>query len=330
MSNKSIKDLPAGKAPSYSLDPRTVARALGGEVMGRNRVLAPGPRHRPHDRSLSVTLDLCFPDGFCVHSFAGDDAMACRDHVRARLGLPAWAPSSGNLTSLPLPVFVATKPSEVDERRAAWKRTRIAEIWHEARDPRGTLVERYLTQSKAQGGRGLVFPDDVAGTALRFHPACPWRDESGNLIRVPAMIATMRCIHTDRLKAVHRTWLTPDGRKVDRRMYGDATEAAIKLDPNQAVTTGLAVGEGIETCLAARQIGYQPVWALGSAGGIAGFPVVNGIEALMILAENDANGANQRAVEDCATRWDAAGTKVIVVAPRVGKDMNDAINRRAA
>jgi hypothetical protein len=70
------------------LDPRAVARALGGSISGRN-VLAPGPGHSRADRSLSVKIDPAFPDGFIVHSFAGDSPIACRDYVRAALGLGA-------------------------------------------------------------------------------------------------------------------------------------------------------------------------------------------------------------------------------------------------
>ncbi|MDQ6704189.1 MAG: AAA family ATPase, partial [Pseudomonadota bacterium] len=67
------------------------AQALGGEASG-NSIMAPGPGHSPHDRSLSVTLDANAPDGFLVHSFAGDDPIACKDHVRTKLGLPAFQP----------------------------------------------------------------------------------------------------------------------------------------------------------------------------------------------------------------------------------------------
>ena len=38
-------------------------------------------------------------------------------------------------------------------------------------------------------------------------------------------------------------------------------------------TGNLVVGEGIETCLAARQMGMKPVWALGSVGAIGRLPV---------------------------------------------------------
>jgi hypothetical protein len=63
-----------------------IAELLGGEVSG-GQVCAPGPGHSPGDRSLSVLVDASAPDGFVVNSFAGDDAIACKDHVRRLLGL---------------------------------------------------------------------------------------------------------------------------------------------------------------------------------------------------------------------------------------------------
>jgi hypothetical protein len=310
---------------ALQLDIRNLARALGGEVSGRNHLLAPGPGHSRQDRSLSVKLDPAAPDGFLVKSFAGDDPIACRDHVRALAGLPAWAPSSGDRAPMPRPVvFVAAEPDEEAERKAAWIHSRMLALWRESKDPRGTIVQTYLE------GRALLLPDEVAGTVLRFHPHCPWRDERKQLIHVPAMIAAMRCIHTDRLKAVHRTRLTLDGKKVDRRMLSDATEAAIKLDGDDTVTTGLTIGEGIETVLAARQLGFKPAWAMGSVSTMSTFPVLSGIEVLSLLTEDDKNGANRKAVQACGTRWYKAGREVIEVAPKAGGDLNDAIKGRAA
>jgi hypothetical protein len=66
------------------------AAALGGEVVGHNTILCLGPGHSPKDRSLSVKLDPTAPDEFLTYSHAGDDWRLCRDHVRARLGLPPW------------------------------------------------------------------------------------------------------------------------------------------------------------------------------------------------------------------------------------------------
>jgi hypothetical protein len=69
-----------------------IAAALGGEVSGQE-ALVPGPGHSPEDRSLSVKPDPDAPGGFSVHSFAGDDEIACKDYVRSRLGMEPWRPN---------------------------------------------------------------------------------------------------------------------------------------------------------------------------------------------------------------------------------------------
>lgn len=74
----------------HMLTLQQIARTLGGEV-STDEVLAPGPGHSPEDRSLSIKLDASAPDGFLVHSFAGDHPIRCKDYVREKLGLPAWS-----------------------------------------------------------------------------------------------------------------------------------------------------------------------------------------------------------------------------------------------
>lgn len=80
--------VPAQSFPSLA----EIARALGGEISS-GQVLAPGPNHTPLDRSLSVKLSPNSADGFLVHSFAGDDPLACKDYVRERCGFPTWKPN---------------------------------------------------------------------------------------------------------------------------------------------------------------------------------------------------------------------------------------------
>jgi hypothetical protein len=70
-----------------------IGEALAGEVNG-DQVLAPGPGHSPADRSLSVKAAPDAPEGFFVHSFAGDDPIACRDQ-----SAPGSACRSGNPTA---------------------------------------------------------------------------------------------------------------------------------------------------------------------------------------------------------------------------------------
>ncbi|MFA7647922.1 MAG: AAA family ATPase [Phenylobacterium sp.] len=78
-------------APYQRLTAGDLAKALGGEVVSANQVLSPGPGHSPADRSLSVWVDANDSAGFKAHSHAGDDAMACRDYVRERLGVEPFA-----------------------------------------------------------------------------------------------------------------------------------------------------------------------------------------------------------------------------------------------
>jgi hypothetical protein len=75
-----------------AIDPRNLARGLGGDVTG-DEIRAPGPGHNPKDRSLSVKADPGAPDGFIVHSHAGNDWQGCRDYVREKAGLGAFKPN---------------------------------------------------------------------------------------------------------------------------------------------------------------------------------------------------------------------------------------------
>ncbi len=69
-------------------------------------------------------------------------------------------------------------------------------------------------------------------------------------------------------------------------MLGIVHRAAVKLDAIGGDT--LAIGEGVETCMAAREFGFEPAWALGSVGAIPFFPVIPGVKQLVILGETGA------------------------------------------
>jgi putative DNA primase/helicase len=270
-------------------DVGNAALALGGEVTGRDTILCPGPGHSPKDRSLSVKFSATAPDGFLTYSHAGDDWRLCRDHVRERLGLPRWEPGDEQRRIVP-PHHIdkwdlAATAGEANEGPRAWTEDEAIRIeaarriWEEAGDPLGTLAERYLREH-----RKFDLPDDLAGRVLRFHPQCPWRNENtGHTDRVPALIVPFKSVDDDAITAVHRIALRGDGTKIDRRMLGIVSRAAIKLDPLCGDT--LAIGEGVETGMAARELGYGPVWALGSAGAISFFPLIDDIGQLVILGE---------------------------------------------
>jgi hypothetical protein len=185
---------------------------------------------------------------------------------------------------------------------------RAREIWDAARDPRGTLAEAYFCL------RRLKLDEALAVRVLRFHPRCPWRNEdTGQTDYVPALIAAFRSIDDDEITGIHRIALKPDGHKLGKRMLGVVHRAAVQLD--DAVFDEVAIGEGVETCIAARMLGIHPTWALGSVGGIAHFPVLPGVRTLRIIAERDQASAD--AIELCGPRWQRAGRRVRVIDPPV-------------
>ena len=199
-------------------------------------------------------------------------------------------------------------------RRIKW----ALAIWNNSINPSNTLVDTYLSR------RGLKLTDALADHVIRFNGACPWgRDAYGKTVRVPAMIVAMRSIATDEITAIHRTRLSEDAEKIGRRMLGQASDAAVKLDADESVTDRLTIGEGIETCMTAQQIGLTPTWALGSADAIEDFPVLDGVELLQILGERDPTSERVRTA--CATRWREAGRKVVLNHSKVGKDLNDGL-----
>ena len=193
-------------------------------------------------------------------------------------------------------------PPALPFARAAAKAAAMR-LWLESVDPRGTLAEQYLNS------RALTLDHDAANYALRWHP------------RIGAMLALFRDVETSRPQAISRTFLDAEGRKLGRKFLGPVAGAAIMLD---RIGIALHVGEGVETCMAARQLGLKPTWALGSAGAIAAVPVIDVVETLSTLQENDV--ARARACSHCAERGHAAGRDVFINTPRAGsKDLHDVI-----
>jgi putative DNA primase/helicase len=291
-------------------DIQTVARVMGGKVF-RGKALVPGPGHSPRDGSLSISLSVTDPDGFIVHSFAGDDWRECRDYVCDKLGIPRWSPSAdrSGLTSRRDTARHGCNSLNDENERIGF----ALQLWNEARDPRGTAVVNYLHTRK------LSLPEEHAGAVIRFHPELKL-----NGARVGGMLCLIRDIRTNSPCGIHRTFLDRIGRKLDRKMLGRARAGAIKLDADETVTLGLNIGEGIETSLAAWLAGLRPVWALGSATAIAAFPVLSGIDVVTVLGETHDNGANERAVQSCAARWKGAEREALIATPIVGGDFNDA------
>jgi hypothetical protein len=200
---------------------------------------------------------------------------------------------------------------------ASGNQPRAGAIWGETLPLAGTDGEAYLAR------RGIAFDDVPDHGGLRWHPACPW--ETGT---APCVVAQ----YTDATTAEPRgIWRRPiDGQHP--RSLGPTAGCVIRLWPDDMVELGLVLGEGVETTLAAatrithKGTYLRPAWAAGSAGNMAEFPVLPGVESLTLLVDHDANGVGQHAAEQCALRWEDAWRNVIRLTPgECGADFNDLV-----
>jgi hypothetical protein len=245
-----------------------------------------------------------------VHGLDMRAALAwSRSWLGIELGMMPFRPRSIG-TSRP----VAPQAAASGHRHDHWRR-----IWQATEPLAGTIGQTYLAARKA------TLPPR-GDEAIRFHPACPFKGGT-----VPAMVALFRDVCSDEACGVHRTALLPDGSDRDRvrgkAMLGRAAGAAIKISPDDQVTLGLGLTEGIENALKIISLGWSPVWAAGSAGAIAQFPVLPVIEELTIFADHDGEG--KRAAQACARRWSEAGALAIVRTPlKSGLDWADAAGMR--
>lgn len=300
-----------------------ISRALAERVEALAHALATAPVQRVKGQirvgnrgSLAIELRHPSPGVWMDHETGqGGDALDLVRHFRGgdlRDAL-AW---SRDWLALPQPESRTwNEPARRQDRNEYW-----LTIWRECIPPAGTPAGAYLAS------RGLQLPPDAP---IRFHPQCPRQSD-----KLPAMITLMTDPVTNIPTGIHRTFLTPDGSgkaavEPAKMMLGAA--GVIRLTPDEEITAGLGIAEGIETALAVMQRAHwRPVWATGSAGAIARFPVLGGIEAITIFADaDDKNGAGLNAAHECARRWHDAGRDAVVRRPPKGADWFDALQDAA-
>jgi hypothetical protein len=233
----------------------------------------------------------------------------------ARCGLKGWvAPDDdGNVKSSAPAITI----DEDGERRRKANAALAVMTWRETQPIVGTAGEVYL----AKRGIEIASVPDYGG--LRWHPRCPWGD-----VAIPCIVSRYTDAVTGEPRGIHRRPIDGQGPKA----LGPTKGCVIRLWPDDMVTTGLVIGEGVETTLAAatrivhRGTLLQPAWACGYADNMERFPVLDSIEALTILVDNDASNTGQAAAEACAQRWRTAGREVTrLKPPNVGTDFNDII-----
>jgi hypothetical protein len=262
---------------------------------GTSRVPCPQCDRGDRDSALAVTID---DKGIVWHChrchWSGSDLSTVRamSPLRpTRVAPPVRSPDTA------LALYAASRPIEP-----------------------GTVASEYLL------ARGCVLPPSEGD--LRWHPSV--RHMAGHV--GPALVARVTHAETGEPLSVHRTWIDPTGlgRKADidlPRTYWaklPTKHGVVRLWPDDAVTLGLGIAEGIETALALAHA-FRPVWACLDAGHMADMPVLGGIEALTIAADHDDAGV--RSARACADRWVAAGIEVSIIASQTpGHDIADEVS----
>jgi Toprim domain-containing protein/CHC2-type zinc finger protein len=187
----------------------------------------------------------------------------------------------------------------------------------------GTPGEAYLCDVRKINTGALVDVLSVTD-AIGWDPESFFREDGHPLDR--RNLGCIVAIMTDPASGaptggVSRTYIH-DGQKV-AKAKGLGPAGIVRLSPDEDVTNGLHLAEGLETALAAMSKGLRPMWSTGSTAIMAKMPVVSGIECITILADHDENGAGEKAAHEAGHRWREAGRGVRVWTPPTFGDFND-------
>jgi DNA polymerase len=273
---------------------------------------------RPIHACAAPPISRTVTDGKIRCPFHDDKTPSCQLYADGHYhcfgcGAHGWIDDDLGIDDAVLPALPAGESPDDKEKNCA----RALRLWEQSVPIAGTTAARYL--SDVRGVDLAALPANI-DQALRFHPHCPF-----NGVRHPCLVALMRNATTNTPTGIQRIALTPEGRKIDRRMLGYA--GAVKLWP---IGTQLVVGEGLETVLAAatripyRDVALQPAWSLLSAPALERLPVLPGVERLIVLVDHDTTG--KTAALTCAGRYQRAGRTVIRLTPiRKGADFNDLV-----
>jgi hypothetical protein len=197
----------------------------------------------------------------------------------------------------------------------------IDRVLSRCRPIQGTPAEAYLAS------RGLELP--VSGDALRYLPPSPeyvW----------PTLVSIITDFTSSQTINLQFTYLALDGSgkaplpKNEQRRFlsGHPVKGGVvRLSDDADVCLRLGLSEGTETALAiqtsfARAGRTEIVWAAVNAGNMGELPVVTGIEAIVIYADNDAGGIGLQAAQQLAARWTRAGREAYIALPEAG-DWNE-------
>lgn len=179
-------------------------------------------------------------------------------------------------------------------------------------------------------GFGRVWP---LPEVLRLHCALPYWQGTEMLGTFPAMVAPI-VAPDGRAVALHRTYLTADGRKADlpsaKKLTGAAGPLAGASIPLHKPMQGrIGIAEGIETALAAWLASSVPTVAAYCAANLAAWQWPMTVQRLVIFADHDKAG--RHSADILLLRAVRAGLQASVMTPsEAGTDWADVWAARGA
>ena len=197
------------------------------------------------------------------------------------------------------------------------RRDAALSLWWASKPALGTPVETYLNS------RGITLP---VPPTLKWNAATYYAQSS---VHLGAMVAAVQAPDR-RITAVHRTYLTNDGRDkasvvVPKKALGPIGNGAVRLGHVSAV---IGIAEGIETALSAMQAFEIPCWAA-LGGRFDRITIPAKVIEVQIFADN--GEAGHIAAEKAADALTSAGKRVALRYPPEGiGDWNDALLARAS
>jgi putative DNA primase/helicase len=293
-------------------DPAAIVSGCGGKWTG-NSSMCFCPAH-DNSRTPALSVSRTRDGRPLVHCHAGCEQMAVITALRQK-GL--W-PDKGELVrdpSAPHRLTVAHDPGGLDTD--ALKRRALArDLWAKSQPIAGTIAETYL---RHRGVRSKL-PE-----VLRFHPNLPHRESRRPY---PCLVAAI-IDGSNRVCAVQRTWLLPDGsdriRPADgskgKMTLGPMTDGAVRLGQPTAV---LGLAEGIETALSAKQLYAVAVWATLSAHRLGAVTIPEGVQQVWIFA--DAGQVGLKEARAAVDHYSDQGYRCLIQMPDEGySDHNDVL-----
>ena len=244
----------------------------------------------------------------------GWEFLEAKDAVADLLGL---LPDSSGFQLPPTRIIEIAKAPLLTPQEAAKRRQRLIAMWRQSLEVTHSSAEPLRLYLARRGLRiGLMNP-----CTFRYHPNLPYYQDGKVLGRFPALLALFTNLRGEGV-TLHRTYLTPSGRKVDfdpsrkvcvyDELKHSLTGSAVKLSRPGVV---LSVGEGLETMLSVLEATRMPTWAATSTALLEALEIPDITQEVWIWEDKDRSEAGQEASRHLCERVWSEGKRARIITP---------------